>query len=139
MAAQKDGEKIYEVIQGGPIEHGEAVRFDLRLGDGATKAFHASWPDYQKITSQFFMLGAETEKFRATRGAPPTQDDLVRPFQATKCRTAIFPDDHVLLQVSIENGPPLAMRMTADLAKQLIEKIQTSLAQVARGWDSKPH
>ncbi len=51
-SSKNDGRKVLAVTQGGPIRHGEAVRFDLKFEDGPTEQFNSDYPHFQQIVSQ---------------------------------------------------------------------------------------
>jgi hypothetical protein len=137
VRSDDEGEEVTKVIEGGPVQYGQAVRFELALADGTMRRFHCRWDRYPKLLQGLRAFGQIAEKARA--GMVPTSLDAVDPYRVTEApRSGLTIDGQtVVLSFQTTEGVPVMLAMTRDAAQATISELSKALAQSGPKYDPR--
>lgn len=131
------GEKLIEQISaGGPIKGGALIAFDLLLEDGQIEHLQCMCEKLPKVIHALKQFGEMAEHVRQNTPGPAAE--VVSPYRAAAVKVGRNSDGSVVvLQVRTEEGIPLLVSMSLDLAMGVADAIFRSLDPASRQVDRR--
>lgn len=124
------------ISRGRPILHGQAIEFDLCFEDGTADRFQCSYEKLPKVSHALKQFGEMAEHLRRTGTGPSAE--VVSPYRVGGIKAGKNWDGSLIaLEIRTEEGIPLLLSMTPDLAQGIIAAVTDTLGKLPFGSDSR--
>jgi hypothetical protein len=119
---------LHAMVRSEAIRGGHAIKLYIELSNQETLSIEC---DIEKLTALALAInnaGVLAERMR--KAAPGSAISMEFPYRALDVRAGASADQHVILQFSTTEGPPVTVAMTPPIAQKTIQQLSVALTDL---------